>query len=97
MTSEDHSNRTRIETYKVYGTEQVGEFPQKIIPIEQGLKPRYFESHNDRFVPQKIIPIEQGLKLKTAKPGSQPSWPQKIIPIEQGLKLDGLGRGDHHG
>ena len=36
--SEDHSNRTRIETSRYQASSFIHVSPQKIIPIEQGLK-----------------------------------------------------------
>ena len=38
--------------------------PQKIIPLEQGLKLYYFRETQEDITPQKIIPLEQGLKLE---------------------------------
>ena len=61
--------------------------PQKIIPLEQGLK--HFRATASMLwpFPQKIIPLEQGLKRCVLGPQLiDRSPPQKIIPLEQGLK-----------
>ena len=43
---------------------------QKVIPIEQGLKPKYFHHSQIGRDTQKVIPIEQGLK---------PAWPNETL------------------
>ena len=89
--SEDHSIRTRIETLKALCCATNIRAPQKIIPLEQGLKRagKHLSALQDAF-PQKIIPLEQGLKPFFAGAFLTGCFPQKIIPLEQGLK-----RGHH--
>ena len=62
IASEDHSIRTRIETYVGATPCTKIDNPQKIIPLEQGLKPNSKHEANFHKDPQKIIPLEQGLK-----------------------------------
>ena len=65
----------------------ISDIPQKIIPLEQGLKPAWPMPPKALFPPQKIIPLEQGLKRVVLVRSAGIVTPQKIIPLEQGLKL----------
>ena len=67
-TSEDHSIRTRIETWSWLLLWFVWWTPQKIIPLEQGLKHEETGEVIQPETPQKIIPLEQGLKLVKRSP-----------------------------
>ena len=67
---------------------EVGNFTQKVIPIEQGLK-HYGQIHNDRYRINSEGHSNRTRIETTSKyrGGFGAEITQKVIPIEQGLKL----------
>ena len=86
-TSEDHSNRTRIETPFPNAWNARRDIASEDHSNRTRIETAIVKPHGlCGILPQKTIPIEQGLKPSSVFVSAGQSAPQKTIPIEQGLK-----------